>query len=93
MYLAFPADEKVKARLDAVCKSLNISLEEWFEAALIESEHDVMTKFLISNPEVNQHGYGVLTFVGLFEVVTLNNIKVSKIKRKCGKNYVFQYSR
>ena len=34
MYIAFPADEKVKARLDAVCESLNISLEEWFETAL-----------------------------------------------------------
>jgi len=34
MYIAFPADEKVKTRLEAVCKSLNISLEEWFEAAL-----------------------------------------------------------
>ncbi len=49
MYIAFPADEKVKARLDAVCKSLNISLEEWFETALIESEHDVLTNFLSSN--------------------------------------------
>ena len=51
MYIAFPADEKVKARLDAVCKSLNISLEEWFETALIESEHDVLTKLLSSNSE------------------------------------------
>jgi len=49
MYLAFPADEKVKARLDAVCKSLNISLEEWFETALIESEHDVLTELLSNN--------------------------------------------
>jgi len=31
MYIAIPVDEKVKVRLDAVCKSLNISLEEWFE--------------------------------------------------------------
>lgn len=37
MYITFPADEKVKARLDAICKSLNISLEEWFGTALIES--------------------------------------------------------
>jgi hypothetical protein len=35
MYIAFPADEKVKARLEAVCKSHNISLEEWFETVLI----------------------------------------------------------
>jgi len=49
MYIAFPADVKVKARLEAVCISLNISLEEWFETALIESEHDVLTNFLISN--------------------------------------------
>lgn len=49
MYIAFPADEKVKARLDAVCKSLNISLEEWFETALIESEHDVLNELLSSN--------------------------------------------
>jgi len=51
MYIAFPADEKVKARLEAVCKSLNISLEEWFETALIESEHDVLTNFLSSNSQ------------------------------------------
>jgi len=51
MYIAFPADEKVKARLDAVCKPLNISLEEWFETALIESEHDLLTNFLSSNSE------------------------------------------
>ena len=51
MYIAFPVDEKVKARLDAVCKSLNISLEEWFETALIESEHDVLTELLSSNSD------------------------------------------
>ena len=49
MYIAFPADEKVKARLDGVCKSLNISLEEWFETALKASEFDVLVKFL-DNP-------------------------------------------
>lgn len=49
MYIAFPADEKVKARLEAVCKSLNISLEEWFETALKASEFDVLVKFL-DNP-------------------------------------------
>jgi len=46
MYIAFPADEKTKGRLDAVCKSLNISLEEWFETALKASEFDVLVKFL-----------------------------------------------
>ena len=46
MYIAFPADEKVKARLDSVCKSLGITYEEWFETALIESEHDVLTEVL-----------------------------------------------
>ncbi len=56
MYIAFPSDEKVKARLDAVCKSLQISLEEWFETALIESEHDVLTTFLSSNSE-DQSGW------------------------------------
>lgn len=50
MYIAFPADEKVKARLNAVCISLNISLEEWFETALKASEFDVLVKFL-DNPE------------------------------------------
>ena len=50
MYLAFPADEKVKARLDAVCKSLNISLDQWFETALKASEFDVLVMFL-GNPE------------------------------------------
>ena len=49
MYLAFPADEKIKARLDAVCKSLNISLDQWFETALKASEFDVLVKFL-DNP-------------------------------------------
>ena len=46
MYLAFPADEKIKARLDAVCKSLNISLDQWFETALKASEFDVLVRFL-----------------------------------------------
>lgn len=50
MYITFPADEKVKARLEAVCKSLNLSLEEWFETALKASELDVLIKFL-NNPE------------------------------------------
>ena len=50
MYIAFPADEKVKARLDAVCKSLEISLEEWFKTALKASEFDVLVKFP-DNPE------------------------------------------
>lgn len=27
MYIVFPADEKFKARLDSVCKSLNITFE------------------------------------------------------------------
>jgi hypothetical protein len=27
----FPADKKIKARLDSVCQSLNITLQEWFE--------------------------------------------------------------
>ncbi|HZK54154.1 MAG TPA: hypothetical protein VFC84_08185 [Desulfosporosinus sp.] len=39
---SFPSGEKVKARLKAVCKLLNISLKEWFDTALIESEHDVL---------------------------------------------------
>jgi len=47
--IMYIADEKVKARLEAVCKSLNISLEQWFETALIESEHDILTTFLSSN--------------------------------------------
>jgi len=46
MYIAFPSDEKVKARLDSACKSLGITLEEWFETALRESEFDVLVKFL-----------------------------------------------
>ena len=49
MYIVFPADEKVKARLDSVCKSLGITYEVWFETALVESEQDVMTTFLSSN--------------------------------------------
>ncbi|KUO69878.1 MAG: hypothetical protein APF81_14770 [Desulfosporosinus sp. BRH_c37] len=50
MFITFPVDEKTKARLDAVCKSLNISLEEWFETYLKASEFDVLVKFL-DNPE------------------------------------------
>ncbi|MDR3602546.1 MAG: hypothetical protein P4L49_19025 [Desulfosporosinus sp.] len=30
----------------SVCKSLGITYEEWFETALIESEHDVLTELL-----------------------------------------------
>ncbi|ODA38740.1 hypothetical protein [Desulfosporosinus sp. BG] len=41
MYVTFPVDEKVKARFDAVCKSLEITYEETFEMALIESGYDV----------------------------------------------------
>ncbi|MFZ3101842.1 MAG: hypothetical protein WA113_06510, partial [Desulfitobacteriaceae bacterium] len=40
----------VKARQDNVCRSLNISLEEWFETALKASEFDVLVKFQ-NNPE------------------------------------------
>ena len=50
MYIVFPGNEKVKARLDAVCKSLDISLEEWFATALKTSEFDVLVKFL-DNPD------------------------------------------
>jgi predicted transcriptional regulator len=50
MYITFPADDKVKARLDAVCKSLEITYEKWFETALLESEHDVLTE-LVSGDE------------------------------------------
>ena len=52
--LAILFGEKSKALvgvLDAVCKSLNISLEEWFEIALIESEYDVLTNLLSNNSE------------------------------------------
>ena len=69
MYIAFPADEKVKARLDSVCKSLGITYEEWFETALIESEHDVLTEVLSGD---KPNGCGMLIFVGLFAVLTLN---------------------
>ncbi len=50
MYMVFPAVEKVKNRLEAVCKSLNITYEEWFETALKESEYDVLVRNL-GNPE------------------------------------------
>jgi len=56
MFITFPADEKVKARLDAVCKSLGITYEEWFETALIESEYDILTELLSSNSE-DQSGW------------------------------------
>ncbi|AFM40601.1 hypothetical protein Desaci_1597 [Desulfosporosinus acidiphilus SJ4] len=48
MYMVFPADEKLKKRLDTVCRSLNISLEEWFESALKASEFDVLINLLTS---------------------------------------------
>ena len=51
MYIAFPADENVKYRLDVVCKSQGITYEEWFETALIESEYDILTELLSSNSE------------------------------------------
>ncbi|MHB8127282.1 MAG: hypothetical protein ACYDEJ_16995 [Desulfitobacteriaceae bacterium] len=47
----FPTDEKVKAQLDAVCKSLNLTLEEWLEKALRESEFDVLVRFLDKHEE------------------------------------------
>jgi len=51
MYITFPVNEKIKVRLDSVCKSLGITYEEWFETALIESEHDILTNFLSSNSQ------------------------------------------
>lgn len=51
MFIVFPADEKVKARLEVVCKSLNISLDEWFQTALKAAEFDVLVKFLNSPEE------------------------------------------
>ncbi|AHF07176.1 hypothetical protein [Desulfitobacterium metallireducens] len=50
MFITFPGDEKVKARLDAVCKSLGITYQEWFDTALKESEFDVLVRFM-DNPE------------------------------------------
>lgn len=35
----------------AVFKSLNISLEDWFETALIESEYVALTNLLSNNTE------------------------------------------
>ena len=51
MFIAFPANEKIKARLDAICQSLGITYEEWFETALIESEFDVLVRFLGNTEE------------------------------------------
>jgi|GEM_PF-4023285 len=39
--MTFPMDEQIKALLDDVCKSLNVSLEEWFKTALKAPESDV----------------------------------------------------
>jgi hypothetical protein len=50
MFICFPADERTKARLDAVCKSLDITIQEWFEKAIADSEFDVLVRFL-GNPE------------------------------------------
>ncbi|HWQ89178.1 MAG TPA: hypothetical protein VN374_04305 [Desulfitobacteriaceae bacterium] len=55
MCIVFPADEKVKASLDVVYKSLGITCEERLENALIESMYDVSIKFL-SNPEEAKAG-------------------------------------
>jgi len=43
--MTFPIDEKIKALLDDVCKSLNVSLEEWVKTALEVSESDVFVHF------------------------------------------------
>jgi antitoxin component of RelBE/YafQ-DinJ toxin-antitoxin module len=54
MYIIFPADEAVKDRLDAVCKALKMTYEEWFKIALQESESAVLKSFL-SDPEKFNH--------------------------------------
>ena len=51
LFITFPADEKVKTRLDAVCKFQGVTYKKWFETALIESEHDVLTSLISSNSE------------------------------------------
>ncbi|MDR3584521.1 MAG: hypothetical protein P4L59_04265 [Desulfosporosinus sp.] len=61
MYIAFPADERVKARLDSVCKSLGITYEEWFETALKASEFNGFVKFL-DNPENQTSWIGTRTY-------------------------------
>ncbi|MHB8074765.1 hypothetical protein [Desulfosporosinus fructosivorans] len=38
----FPMDERMKALLDEVCKSLNMSIEDWFKNALEASKSDVL---------------------------------------------------
>lgn len=54
MHIIFPADGKLKARLDAVCKSLGVTYDEWFEAALRESEYQVSAKSLGHPKEKNE---------------------------------------
>lgn len=56
MHIIFPADGKLKARLDAVCKSLNMTYDQWFEAALRESEFQMSAKFL-GNPKENKNNW------------------------------------
>ena len=41
MYFALPSDEKNRVRLDSVCRTLNLSHQEWFEKVLRESENEV----------------------------------------------------
>lgn len=48
MYIAFPADEKAKARLDAICQSLKMVRD-----CLESMEFDVLVKSLII--QQNQH--------------------------------------
>ncbi|WP_425803153.1 hypothetical protein ACHOLT_17270 [Desulfitobacterium sp. Sab5] len=50
MFIIFPGDEKIKARLDSICKSLDLTYEQWFQKAIKDSEYDVLVKF-INNPE------------------------------------------
>ena len=51
MFIAFPVDEKTKARLEAVCNTFNISIEDWFMAALKASEFDVLINSINSSKE------------------------------------------
>ncbi|EHQ88755.1 hypothetical protein [Desulfosporosinus youngiae] len=52
MYIVLKGEER--ARLEAVCKSLDITLEEWFRTALHESECNVLNRFL-EDPEKSKH--------------------------------------
>ena len=69
----FSSSEKVKARLEADCKSLNISLDEWFHKSLKVSEFDVLVKFM-DNPKAATEWQWDEKICQFVPILTLNKL-------------------